>query len=249
MARILLVEDNPKYASPAEEYLASRSHAVQLAKDYSEAISNLKNPEFDGVITDCFFPNITGSGNIDLGIELVGRMAESDPSERKIGPGLEVLGQYVNLEDKDMRKYARCFVNRLEEGEDILEDSTFRAIRKVSSTSGKEAATLIAKNTLGMTYQEKKTPRDFFGALMKAMKESEANQPLGLLVAERARDLRLPFILATSTYHHDILTQPIQNYAGNNGWALIDCGPDQEDEKATPEFWKRAVGVLERKLD
>ncbi|MBW2987442.1 hypothetical protein KY336_02720 [Candidatus Woesearchaeota archaeon] len=245
MARILLVEDNPKYASPAEEYLASRSHVVELAKDYSETVSKLKNPEFDGVISDCFFPNITGSGNIDLGVELVGRMAESDPGERKIVEGLEVLGQYVNLEDQDMRKFARFVLGTVKEG---LQSPIFRAIEKVSTTLGKEAATLIAKNSLGMLYYEKDAPRDYYGALMKAMKESEVNQPLGLLIAERADGLSLPVILATSTYHHDMLTQPIQNYASREGWTLIDCAQGREDDKASPEFWERAVGALERKL-
>src|SRR3989338_2545861 len=107
MAKILLVEDNTRYASSAEQYLASRSQDVALARDYSQAMDNLRNPEFDRVIIDCFFPETTGSGNIALGRELVGRMATSDSHERKIVEGLKVLGQYLNLEDQDARKYAR----------------------------------------------------------------------------------------------------------------------------------------------
>ena len=110
MSKILLVEDNPRYASSAEQYLASRSQAVALARDYSQAMDRLRNPDFDGVITDCFFPETTGSGNITLGKELVGRMAKSDFRERKMVEELEVLGKYVDLEDQDMRKYARFLI-------------------------------------------------------------------------------------------------------------------------------------------
>lgn len=246
MSKILLVEDNPRYASSAEQYLASRNQAVALARDYSQAMDSLRNPDFNGVISDCFFPETTGSGNIVLGRELVGRMAKSDSRERKIVEGLEVLGQYLDLEDPDMRKYARFFIGNSQE-KDISQSPVVRAIEQVSML-GKEATTMIAKNTLGMTYREDQAPKDYHGALMKAMEESEANQPLGLLVAEKSDELGLPLILATSTYHHDILTQPVQDYASSKGWKLVDCGPNREDDKASPEFWERAFGELERKL-
>ena len=246
MSKILLVEDNPRYASPAEQYLASRSQAVALARDYSQAMDRLRNPDFDGVITDCFFPETTGSGNITLGKELVGRMAKSDFRERKMVEELEVLGKYVDLEDQDMRKYARFLIGTSQERE-ISQSPVVRAIKQISIL-GKEAATLIAKNTLGMVYRENQAPKDYYGALMKAMDESEANQPLGLLIAEKSGELGLPLILATSAYHHDILTQPIQDYASSKGWRLVDCGPNREDDKASPEFWERAFGELERKL-
>ncbi len=246
MSKILVVEDNPKYASSAEQYLASRNQAVTLAIDYSQAMNELRNSNFNGIISDCFFPETTGSGNITLGIELVGRMAKSDSRERKMVEGLETLGQYVDLEDSDMKRYARFFIGTSQEG-DVSQSPVVRAIKQVSML-GKEATTMIAKNTLGMVYRENQAPKDHYGALMKAMEESEANQPLGLLVAEKSDELGLPLILATSTYHHDILTQPVQDYASRKGWRLVDCGPNSEDDKASPEFWERAFGELERKL-
>ncbi|MBU0457021.1 MAG: response regulator [Nanoarchaeota archaeon] len=246
MSKILLVEDNPKYASSAEQYLASRSQAVALAKDYSQAMDRLRNPDFDGVISDCFFPETTGSGNTAVGKELIERMAKSDSRERKMVEGLEVLGQYVDLEDQDMRKYARFLIGTSQE-RDISQSPVVRVVKQVSML-GKEAATMIAKNTLGMVYRENQAPKDYYGALMKAIEESEANQPLGLLVAEKADELSLPLVLATSTHHHDILTQPVQDYASSKGWRLVDCGPNREDDKASPEFWERAFGELERKL-
>jgi len=245
MTRILLVEDNPEYAGSAERYLASRSQVVTLARDYSQTIDKLKSPDYDGVLSDCFFPDITGSRNIALGKELVGRMAALDSRERKMVEGLKVLGEYVDLKDQDMRKYARFLISTSQE-RDISQIPVVRAIKQVSML-GKEVTTQIAKNALRGVYRQDRAP-NYYEALMKAMEESEAHQPLGLLVAEQAEELGLPLVLTTSTYHHDVLTQPVQDYASRKGWGLVDCGPNKEDDKASPEFWERAFSELERKL-
>ncbi len=253
MSRILLVEDNPMYASSAEQWLTSRSQGVALARrcqdvavarDYSQAMDRLeKDHDFDGAIVDCFFPEIAGSGNTNLGQVLVRRMAKSDPHERKIAQGLEKLGQYIDLEDPVVKNYARFAA-------DIFgpDSSVFKATETVFNSLGKAGAIMAFKGTLELVYREDRLPRDYYGALMKAMEASEANQPLGILVAERADELALPFVLATSTYHHDLLTQPIQNYASSKEWILVDCGPNREDDKASPKFWERAFSELERKL-
>ena len=55
-------------------------------------------------------------------------------------------------------------------------------------------------------------------------------------------------VWSDSTYHHDILTQPIQNYVSKKGWTLVDCAQGCADEKATLPFWERAYGALERKI-
>ncbi|MBU4070417.1 MAG: response regulator [Nanoarchaeota archaeon] len=246
MSKILLVEDNQKYASAAEQYLTSKNNIVVLAKDYSQTMEKLTNPQFDCIITDCFFPEITGSNKINLGKELVNRMAKPIHLERKMIQGLEILGQYVDLNDPDMEKYSKFLINTLQET-DITENPIVKAIKKVSML-GKEITTSIAKNSIGMLYREDKSPTDYHSVLMKAMDKSESNQPLGILVAEKADELNLPFILTTSTYHHDILTQPVQDYAFKKRWMLVDCGSNKEDEKASPEFWKKAFSELERKL-
>ena len=119
-----------------------------------------------------------------------------------------------------------------------------KALTQVGDILGRDFAKFAAKN-VRVNYSGE---GDNYWALEQAMKESEANQPLGILVAERAGELGIPFILATSTYHHDELTQPIQDYVSRRGWRLVDCGPNSEHEKETPEFWARAFGELERRL-
>lgn len=119
-----------------------------------------------------------------------------------------------------------------------------KALTQVGDLAGRDFAKLAAKNAK-VDYSAEV---DNYWALEQAMKESEVNQPLGILIAERAEELEIPFILATSTFHHDELTQPIQDYASRKGWKLVDCGPNSEHEKASAEFWKRAFGELEIRL-
>ena len=130
---------------------------------------------------------------------------------------------------------------------DVLGESdtcTARAITQVGNTVGIEAAKLFTRNA-GRKYAQEV---DKLWALEKAIEEDEANQPLGLLVAEQAQQLGIPFVLATSTYHHDILTQPVQDYCGKKGWTLVDCGPNSVDEKSNARFWERVFDVLVSKF-
>ena len=77
------------------------------------------------------------------------------------------------------------------------------------------------------------------------MEKSQDCQPLGIAIAQRASDLGIPFVLVTSTFHHDRLTQPIYEYAERKGWSLID---NVRAEKETVEFWEGGFSSLEKRL-
>ena len=119
-----------------------------------------------------------------------------------------------------------------------------RALVQVGNLLGEEFAKKAAEN-VKVKYD---SAVDHFWAMEQAMKRNEDNQPLGVLVAEELEKRNIPFVLATSTYHHDVLTQPIQDYCSKRGWQLIDCNPNNEHEKATPEFWERCYNSLEIRL-
>ena len=116
-----------------------------------------------------------------------------------------------------------------------------RALEQVGDLLGEDFAKFAAKNA-GINYD---AYLDHYKVIAKAMDESEHNQPLGILVGEMLDRREIPFVLATSTHHHDSMTQPIQDYASRKGWRLIDCNPGQENEKTTQGFWKRAYTALE----
>ena len=98
------------------------------------------------------------------------------------------------------------------------------------------------------------------------MNESEANQPLGRLVAERCEELGLPFVMATSHNHHNGLVQG--SFYANGVFASLkelagvidgqtsdhdthdekDIAYKQGNPKNTPEFWEKAYDTLFPKI-
>lgn len=116
----------------------------------------------------------------------------------------------------------------------------YRGLRQTRELLGPEFAEHALKNV----DPDGKMVKDYITKLVLAMKWDPSNQPLGVLVADECKQRGIPVVLATSTYHHDSLTQLVQNYVGRIGVPLVDCYPEKAHEKATPEFWARAYREL-----
>lgn len=244
--KILVVEDNEAFREAARSYLEFRA-GIEYARDYEEALSRLSSG-YNGAVFDCFFPQKTGSGIRELGLSAVEKMALQDPEEVKIRGIISRVGEILTL-DKETLPIIRVWANS-SVGYNTNIEPTIRALDRCSRALGKDAAAKIARNTFGMFSQDKSYARkDYFAALASAIAESEANQPLGILLAERAEELGLPFVLATSTNHHDILTQPVCNYAGRKRWRLVDCPKDREADKGTAGFWENVYFNLQREME
>ena len=114
---------------------------------------------------------------------------------------------------------------------------------------GFEESSKVTKHLLDLMYCEDNTRfvsvNHYSDLLAAGIEESEFNQPLGVLVAMKSKELSLPVILATSTHHHGDLTQSVFEYCGTKGIKLVDSG---FGDKSTPKFWKGAVGELEKKI-
>jgi len=248
MTKIFIVEDNEKYRDVAKKHFDSLKHNVDYAIDYDEAM-NLISDKYNFALIDCFFPKKTGSNNIILGKELVKKMLEADPTENKVKKVINEFDKYININDEKLGPMIRAFAYENEEG---ITNPVFLSIKRVGDTLGREIATKITTNSLGLLYtpshlaysNRNKRP-DYYGELEKAIEKSEANQPLGILIGERLKELKIPFVFVTSTYHHDTLTQPVCDYISRNELgSVVDCSHGKEDEKATPEFWRRAFNYL-----
>ncbi len=65
--KILLVEDQETYRRAAQEYFNRTNCLVDYASDYDEALERLEKNNYDGIITDIFFPK-NKSGDTTLGL-------------------------------------------------------------------------------------------------------------------------------------------------------------------------------------
>ena len=259
MSGILIIEDQDRYREAAKSYFSTRPDIkIGFAHDYDSAIASLSN-KMDGAMIDCFFPKKLGSGDISLGKTTVETMAQLDPLEMEARNLLAGVKNYVDVTDKTIRKYTKI-LTRLVQNESPFfnpvareyQDPFVYLIGEYGQLFTKEQATHYLREALERTFEgiyHGVWSEDLYQAMLYEMGKSEDCQPLGIAIAQHASDLRIPFVLVTSTFHHDTLTQPIQDFASRKSWELIDCVPGRSEEKATVKFWERAFGELERKLE
>ena len=165
------------------------------------------------------------------------------------------MGKYVDLTHPGLLKAVRSYAwhDRNSDIENLNPlGEIFKSLEIVNTRLGRDEATRRLNQLLTITFpwysEENPEIRDYFGSFREAMQKNPSNQPLGILVAEKCEELKIPFVLATSTYHHDALTQPIQNYCQTKRWTLVDCNQNKSDEKANPEFWNRVYDSLVREV-
>jgi len=247
--KIMIIEDNKAYSDAAKQYFSTVENVETVfGKDYDQAMNILTEykGKLDGALIDCFFPKQTGSGDRSLGQSLIEKMINSNEGEKKRRDSLEKLGKLINLDsDLELKGYVKNMFYSFEHYGGNSEE-VINSLEHVSKACGKDAATKIAKNSLGVAYSKSdQSFSDYYGELEDAIQKSEDNQPLGLLVAHEVEKMNLPFMLVTSKYHHNHLAEPVFAYACKKGWRIAECY--KSDKKGTPEFWKGAFDQLKEK--
>ena len=161
--------------------------------------------------------------------------------EVRQSPILNQIQNFANLDYEliALGKGINKFIDS-ESKENPLSNILVQTMDNVGDYFSKEETSELIKNTLRLVIKGENCPKDYYGLLEKSFEKSENNQPLGILIGELAAERKIPFVLATSSYHHDELTQPVSSYANSKGWILVDCDKGKENEKATPNFWNRA---------
>jgi hypothetical protein len=257
MSRILIVEDQNKYKKAAEEYFSTRNIDPIYAQDYDQAIQALSDG-VSGAMIDCFFPKSTGTGDILLGRKVVNIMRKSDVTEIYTEKVFKWAEEFVDTTDETIKKYLRI-ISRFHSspGDNLsnllqnpLQNPIFFIIESYGKMFSKDNSTQHFKVALERTFGDQYGvwSEDLYQILLEKIDESESNQPLGIAVAQSVSDLGIPLVLVTSTFHHDTLTQPIQDYVSDKQWKLIDCIPSEKNAKTHPIFWERAFGELEKKM-
>lgn len=237
---LLLVEDNPSYIAGCKAYFSGINNiSLSIAEDYDSAIKGLSNKSYNGALIDCFFPRVKGSNDKTLGEFVIERLISEDKSAQKMDKYEEALKDYLDLNNPKLRRYARL-LGSMSDKDNPEEYILYRAIKQIGLLD-KNLSSFIIENNLNTIFKrEYENFKDYFTALRTGLESDESNQALGILVAEMCYNKNIPFVLATSTHHHDEMTQPIQNYCSKRSWRLLDCSPDNPGEKSSKEFWKSA---------
>lgn len=255
---VLLVENNFDFIRAADSFLSSASVAHPFARDYKTAQALLKPndfQEYDGVITDCFFPYETGSEDRTLGRQAIEKMLATDERGQYIERFTEEIGKYVDLTYPGLLNVVRNYacndidskINNLNPTGEI-----FKALEAVNNHLGREEATNRLYNLWTVTFpyytEENPRVRDHFRALREAMQQDPRNQLLGILIAEECKARKLPFVLTIPGEPHDPGIEAIYNYCSKKNYTIVNAG-NLPGEKTCTAFWQRAYEALQREME
>jgi|SRR3989338_3066862 len=271
LQRLLVVEDNPLFRDAAQRYFGGKSGVeVDFAVDYTTAMERLNcGSRYDGAIIDCFFPEDAGRVVHLRGDLAVEKLLQIHP-EGKILREIEAyvpLGELEGIFRRNVEKYA--YVEAIARRDRMCGDtdenkgtpehiSLLEGLSSISSEISFELKIQIVQSTFSSwqfydNYHYSRSIFELLRTIRQKYSTEPSYQPLGILIAEEAEAEGIPFVLATSTFHHDGLTQPICDYQRRNRWPeLVDVLSDSEEYKVepkgkdTPLFWKEAYEVLER---
>lgn len=252
MKKLLIVEDEPGYRTGADKYFSQTDVQADYAVDYGHAMELLKgdlsDESYDGTIIDCFFPASIGSSDIELGREAVKKMKASDPVESKARQIIEKFSKYADLDDELGPLVKTLAYSEAHTNHEPLKLSVLVSTKEISKTRSSADATRILKETLrikhkGLVSECIADSMVYYSALEEGMRD-EANQPLGIMVAERVEELKVHFVLATSIPHHDARIKPMHDYVHRKRWWISERSPGNKYGKTTPEFWENAWGLL-----
>jgi hypothetical protein len=302
--KILVVEDTEENMEAAKAYFKSKGIEALYAKDYDEAMAILESDSsLEGVITDCFFPKKTGSGDRTLGEKVIkeklargiahsGKFSQEE-LEKFIKESIldqrddiiAEFGKYVKLEGKVkelVQKYAeQCIVyDKKPQIIDIISKLNDAPSEKISEIvvstlkcksfkyehgrSGKEINWIRA---YGQQHKKTRSPDEIdekverheefhfkmkYAILMDYLRESESQQPLGVLVAEEAAKRGIPAVIASSLSGHGSAAEIVSFYFGMDPSSygseyrdmILSCmGADEKDRDSG---WEWAYHYLQR---
>lgn len=225
--KILLVEDNPKYAEAAKDYFEKeKGLSLVVARDYVEAKRELdahkKHKTLDRALIDIHFPKQIGSDDISLGYEVMEMMHDC-------------MSKYRHVDRRwSPQKLPRELKNLVEE------------YGSKSEIVGTYLDRLKKDNNFLSEVENSYGPLSFNAILRLGFERDPSLQPLGVLIAHLLKDIQLPFILTTDTNHHGLFNEEVYTYIRTDRyWKLQEVYKTEVNRGKDKEFWEDAYSYLE----
>lgn len=255
--KILVVEDRPENLAAARESYAPRDeYHFDFAQDFDEAMEALGRTPYTGIITDCFMPKKTGSGDVSLGLSLVERLAPVTPEikekREKFHEKLESYRELLDVDNPEVQRalyingglhvFLRCVYNGRDKQENTaryLEQFGIEPYKGESDNWGHAEGHIREGKWVVPTDK----CVDYPWILEQMMKQTEAAQPLGVLIVDYARANNIPHFMLTA--RHNIGSDPIEEYCKKNS---VPFEMPRESEKKGRSYWLHALSIIEAKL-
>jgi len=213
---VLFVEDNAIAQTLIAEVFGSE-YQIDIVGDYVAAMEKLSQVQYELVITDIFFPQESGSGKKDLAGELAERIRSF--CWREGTEHFSSLIEYLLGEEKDIRAYQ-------DEDPEYAFETAQSAAHELSWPLDRLQDTIKAINSW-------------------LSSQDEADQPLGILVAEECERRDLRFKMASSLFHHNNKLEAVNQFVNSKKWPDIfdyghrgSSGEELENPKESRIFWE-----------
>lgn len=284
MTNLLVIEDNEENLKEAKSYFEKiedkEGLKVFYARDYKTACDILAKEKIDGIISDLFFPEELGSGKFGLGEKLYDNMAEAFGYEPRISETFKKeisrhMGKDDEWENKNslylvtyelasLREYPEKLNEALKELSSLRRRSSKEQFEEVAPMIAMQHShplvRIVAKKLKKKELEESVTAEQYGAVLQGYMFESENNQPLGILIAEKAEKDKKPLVFITALHAgHDSAATPVAKYmqkilkidapiVETGGYGLNVRHYDISEEKTKfikkEEDWKNAYSEL-----
>jgi hypothetical protein len=213
---VLFVEDNAVAQSLITEVFGG-DYSVEIAGDYVSAMAKLDQGQFDLVITDVFFPQETGSGKR----EFAGKLA--------------------------YRLRAFCYESNVREAMEFVNRAFCPGkMEVIAKEYGWEELAERMEGNLEFALENIKGSAEAIRGIDVWVKSAdEADQPLGVLIAEECERRGLKFRMASSLFHHSDKVQALCDFARGHKWpSIFDFGSKgyaveiEGNSKESRLFWE-----------
>ena len=243
--KILVVEDKPENIAAAKEcYSMREEYDFAYAIDYDEAMTTLGGTSYTGIITDCFMPNKTGSGNITLGLSLIDRLVVTskeilDRREKY----QQQLQEYKDVLDIDNPLVSRAFYIN---SDDSFLNGVMRTLFTKSKSSEENTKLYLefygVKSYSGQDDRWGGAEKDHAWILEQMMRQTEI-QPLGVLIIDYAKPKNIPHFMLSA--RHNTAGDVIRKWCEDN---QVPFDNPTESEKAYSHYWSEGLRSIERQI-
>ncbi|HRZ95010.1 MAG TPA: response regulator [Candidatus Moranbacteria bacterium] len=215
MKKSILFVEDNAIAQSLISEVFGTENQIEITGDYATAMEKLSQGQYDLVITDIFFPQETGTGKKEMAGELAERL-KNFVKEKGIENFFETLEEA--LFNKEFIEDEKKLTYKLKYVKNEIRHITY-CVEKAERIAGAVDSWLSSQD--------------------------EADQPLGILVAEECEKRGLKFRMASSLFHHNDKLEAINQFVSSKKWSDIfdyghknSSGEELENPKEHRIFWE-----------
>ncbi len=223
---ILIIEDRGEYIKAAEKAADQLDIEIVVCRDYAQALEEIKiRPS--GILTDIFFLEEFGTNKKDKAYEVI------DKIKQAVSHDIDIMGV--------ARYKARTVYNAVTKVADLFGGDVDFVLDQLPNPVFSNRMNLEQ----ALVPEKTKRQRESLKAIQSQLDEQ---QPLGVLVAEQAREMGIPYYLLSSYNHHGDKLKGVNAYL-QKASLIVDAVECNFGDRDKPEYWIEIFNKIAKAVD